>query len=340
MIKPSVIGLDLAKNIFHLAVLNRQCRDIKQKRLRRAQLAQHFAKLPPTHIAMEACGSSHYWARVLQAQGHQVELLPPQHVKAYLRGQKNDYNDAHAIAEASLHQQIRPVPIKTVEQQDEQMLHRMREQLIRERTALANQLRGLLLERGFVIRVGITSIRKHLPEILESDSPELTVVGRRLLTRQYARLLALDEEVSWYAQQLRAQVQQDDVCQRLSELPGFGLIVSSAFKSWIGSGTQFKTGREASAALGLVPRQHSTGGKPRLGRITKRGNKTLRSQLIHGARAVVRCSEGKADPLSRWINRLKGTRGVNKATVALANKLCRVAWVLVSRGERYAPVTV
>lgn len=339
MIKTSVTGVDLAKNIFHLVMLSCTSATAKHKRLRRSQVAHHFANMAPTRIAMEACGSSHYWARLFRAQGHQVELLPPQHVKAYLRGQKNDYNDARAIAEACQHGQIRPVPVKTVEQQDEQMLHRIREQVVRDRTALANQLRGLLSERGFIIPTGIASVRRRVPEILAMDSAELSALGRRLLSRQYQRLLELDAEVQWYEQQLRVQVKQDDVCRRLAALPGFGPVVSSAFKSWIGQGTQFRRGRDASAALGLVPRQHTTGGKPRLGCITKRGDKYLRSLIIHGARSVVQRSDGKSDPLSQWINRLKATRGVNKATVALANKLCRIAWVLVSRGERYQPIS-
>jgi len=337
MIKPSVIGLDLAKTTFHLVHLNRQGREVHAKRLSRTQVARYFAQQSPIHVAMEACGSSHYWARVLQAQGHQVELMPPQHVKAYLRGQKNDYNDARAIAEACLHGRVRPVAIKQVEQQDEQMLHRIREQLIRERTALANQIRGLLGERGCVIRAGLAAVRQRVPEILAHTNPELTALSRRLVARQYARLQALDEEIAWYDQQLQQQVKQDEVCRRLAELPGFGPVVSSMFKSWLGSGEQFRRGRDASAALGLVPRQYTTGGKPRLGRITKCGDKSLRSLLIHGARAVVQRSGGKTDPLSCWINRLKATRGINKATVALANKLCRIAWVLVRRGESYRP---
>lgn len=339
MFKTSVTGLDLAKNIFHLVKLSSKANRATHKRLRRSQVANYFANMAPTHIAMEACGSSYYWARLLQAQGHQVELMPPQHVKAYLRGQKNDYNDAQAIAEACQHGQIRPVPVKTVAQQDEQMLHRIREQVVRDRTALANQLRGLLSERGFTIPTGIASVRRRVPEILSMDNTELSPLGRRLLSRQYQRLLELDAEVEWYEQQLRAQVKLDDVCRRLAELPGFGPVVSSAYKSWIGQGTQFTRGRDASAALGLVPRQHTTGGKPRLGCITKRGDKYLRSLIIHGARAVVQHSDGKSDPLSQWINRLKGTRGVNKATVALANKLCRIAWVLVTRAERYQPIS-
>ena len=339
MINTSVTGLDLAKNVFHLITLNRTAAEAKQKRLRRSQVAHYFANMAPTHIAMEACGSSHYWARLLQAQGHQVELLPPQHVKAYLRGQKNDYNDARAIAEACLHGQIRPVPVKTVEQQDEQMLHRIREQLVRERTALANQLRGLLSERGVAIPKGIASVRRRVPEILTMENNELSILGRQLLSRQYQRLLALDAELKWYDQQLRRQAKEDDVCSRLAELPGFGAVVSSAYKSGVSPGTQFARGRDVSAALGIVPGQHSTGGKPRLGCITKRGNRYLRSLIIHGARSVVQRSDGKNDPLSQWINRLKARRGVNIATVALANKLCRIAWVLVSRGERYKPMS-
>lgn len=337
MNKISVIGLDLAKNIFHLMELSGSGNKFKRKKLRRAQVTAYFTNLAPAHIAMEACAGSHYWARRLKALGHEVELLPPQHVKAYLRGQKNDYNDARAIAEASLHGQIRPVPVKTVAQQDEQMLHRIREQVVRDRTALANQLRGILGERGFAIPTGIAALRRRVPEILSLADTELDDLGRMLLSRQYQRLLALDAEVQWYEQQLQTQVKQDDVCRRLAELPGFGPVISSAFKSWIGSGSQYTRGRDASAALGLVPRQHSTGGKPRLGRITKRGDKYLRSLLIHGARAVVQRSDTKDDPLSRWINRIKVKRGVNKATVALSNKLCRIAWALVTRAERYTP---
>lgn len=335
MIKTSVTGLDLAKNIFHLVTLSPNFNKTACKKLRRTQVAGFFANKAPMHIAMEACGSSHYWARTLLAQGHRVELLPPQHVKAYLRGQKNDYNDAQAIAEACLQNRVRSVPVKSVVQQDEQMLHRIREHLVRERTALANQLRGLLSERGLSIPLGIASVRRQVPEILASESSELSALGRRLLSRQYQRLTALDAELQWYEQQLREQAKEDDVCCRLAELPGFGPVISSAYKSWLGTGSQFTRGRDASAALGLVPRQHTTGGKPRLGRITKRGDKYLRSLIIHGARSVVQRSDGKEDPLSQWINRIKHTRGMNKATVALANKLCRIAWVLVNREEHY-----
>jgi transposase len=335
MNKNSVTGLDLAKNVFHLADMTLGKSESKQKKLRRKQLAIHFANLPPTCIAMEACASSHYWARLFISQGHEVKLLPPQHVKGYLRGQKNDFNDAKAIAEASLHGRVRSVPVKTVNQQDEQMFHRIREQLIRDRTALVNQLRGVLGERGIILSLGIAAVRRQIPEILSSETNELEAFGKRLISRQYQRLLNLDCELEWYDLQLKEQVKNNDDCRRLTSLPGFGPVVSSAFKSWIGDGKQFNRGRDASAALGTVPRQYTTGGKTRLGRITKRGDKYVRSLVIHGARAVIQRSAGKDDPLSQWINKLKAKRGINKATVALANKLIRIAWVIIAKGEVY-----
>ena len=337
MNKHTVIGIDLAKNVFHIVILNQDGKQLKRKKPKRSELSDFIARQELTKIALEACGSAHHWARQFKALGHEVDLLPPQHVRGYLRGQKNDYNDASAIAEACLHNRIRPVPLKSIEQQDEQGFHRIRRQLTGERTRLSNQLRGLLSEYGIVIAEGACSVRNKLPEVLEDAENGLTPRMRELLHRQYQRLLELDKELSWYDEQLAKQSKTDEVCQRLMTVPGIGPVVSSALKSWMGDGRQFDRGRDASAALGVVPRQHSSGDKPCLLGISKRGDSYLRSLVIHGARSVVSRAKNKTDPLSLWINGLVAKRGVNKAVVALANKLVRIAWVIIARGETYQP---
>lgn len=335
--KDTIVGLDLAKNVFHLATINQVGKLIKRKKLKRSQVHEYFIQLEPCKIAMEACASAHYWAREVNAMGHEVELLPPQHVKAYLRGQKNDYNDALAIAESALHGTIRPVAIKCVEQQDDQAFHRIRRQLVGDKTRLINQVRGLLAEYGIVLPQSEAAFRREIPAILGDAENGLTVQFRQLLDRQHQRFLSLAEEIAWYRDQLNIQAKTDEVCCRLTGIPGFGPVVSSAVKSWMGDGRQFNKGRDASAALGVVPRQHSTGGKERLSGITKRGDTYVRTLVIHGARAVVMRAKSKTDPLSLWINRLVATRGFNKAVVALANKLVRIAWVIIARNETYKP---
>lgn len=336
----TLIGLDLAKNIFHAVELNEHGKRCWRKKFSRTQLKRYFHNRASTKIAMEACGSSHYWARLLKQMGHSVELLPPRHVKAYLRGQKNDYNDAQAIAEASCHGAIRPVPVKTIAQQDEQAFHRMRSQCVSQRTRVVNQIRGLLSEYGIVIAQGINPVRRAIPEILEDAENGLNPLFRALLYRSSQRLATLDEELDWFDEQLRHQAKQDDVCQRLQDIPGFGPLVSSAVKCWMGDGHQFRRGRDASAALGIVPRQHSSGGKNILLGISKRGDGYTRTQVINGARSVVIHAKNKSDVLSCWINRLVETRGFNKAVVAVANKSIRIAWVIIARSERYQPRTI
>lgn len=334
----TIIGLDLAKRVFHFVHIDRMTgKIIAKKKLSRGQVSGAMAQQAPSVIAMEACASSHYWARVFQEWGHEVRLYAPQHVKGYVRGQKNDYNDALAIAEAALHGRLKAVPVKTEAQQEAQAFHRIRRQLIKERVSLSNQLRGLLGECGIVIPQGPAAIRRVLPELLEAGTSGLRAGLRELLSRQYRRFQLLEEEIAWYDAQLKQQTRESDVCRRLIDLPAFGTVVSSAFSGWIGDGRQFSRGRDASAALGLVPRQHSTGGKEQLSGITKRGDSYVRCLVIHGARAVVSRAKGKSDPLSQWINRLVTTRGFNKAVVALANKLVRIAWVIVARGETYQP---
>ncbi len=335
MNKLTRIGLDLAKNVFHLVAFDAQGKEIKKKMLRRSQVLSDFAQLPPCLVGMEACASAHYWAREMELLGHTVRLIPPQHVKPYLRGNKNDYNDARAIAEAVTRPGIHFVAIKTPQQQDIQALHRQRQGAIADRTALCNRLRGLLGERGLVFPKGLSALRRRLPAILEDADNGLSDTCRRLLARDYQCLQELDDHIDAYTQELRLHSQQSDACQRLQSIPGFGPIVASVFHSQVGDGRAYRRGRDVAASIGLVPKQHSSGGKNVLLGISKRGDRYLRSLLVHGARAVVIQAAHKDDRLSRWINKLRAERGYNKATVALANKMARIGWAVLANNTVY-----
>ena len=326
----TTVGLDLAKRVFHLI----GC-DAHGKEVKRGQVMAYFANLPPCLIGMEACASAHYWARRLGELGHEVRLIPPQHVKAYVRGNKNDYNDARAIAEAACRPDIRFVAVKTVEQQDVQALHRLREARVGERTALCNQMRGLLAEYGIVLPQGASAVRKRVPELLEEADNGLSDFFRPLLADCYQQLKEIDAHIEFYTQALKRHARDNEAVQPLQTIPGFGLIVASVFHTFVGDGQAFGKGREVSAALGLVPKQHSSGGKTVLLGISKRGNRYLRSLLVHGARAVVRQASTKDDRLSRWINKLKAMRGANKTAVALANKMARIGWAILSHNSVY-----
>lgn len=337
MSKIMTVGLDLAKQVFHVVCCDARGKVVKKRMLKRAQLLPYFATLTPVLIGMEACAGAHHWARELKSLGHQVKVLPPQFVKAYVRGNKNDYNDAQAIAEAVVRPQMREVAVKTMPQQDVQALHRLRAQCVATRTALANQLRGLLGEYGIVLPQGLGHVRRRLPVLLEDAENGLSVLFRQLLKQGYEQLCELDTHIETYTGQLRRHSAQDDACRRLQTIPGFGPIVASVFASAVGNGQAYRRGRDVSAALGLVPRQHSSGGKSVLLGISKRGDGYLRSLLVHGARAVVRQAEHKEDRLSRWITKVKAQRGQNKAVVALANKLARIGWVVLARQTTYQP---
>jgi transposase len=335
----TTIGLDLAKNVFHLVGCDSNGKEVKRKMLTRGKLVAYVANLPLCLIGMEACGGAHHWARRFETLGHTVRLIPAQHVKAYVRGNKNDYNDARAIAEAVRRPDIRFVAVKTLEQQDVQALHRLREARVGERTALCNQLRGLLAEYGIVLPQGVGTVRKRVPELLEDGENGLSDFFRPLLADCYQQLQELDAHIDFYTQQLKEHARHNEAVQRLQTIPGFGPIVASVFHAFVGDAQAFGKGRDVSAALGLVPRQHSSGGKTVLLGISKRGDRYLRSLLVHGARALVRLSGSKDDPLSRWINRLKATRGANKAAVALANKLARIGWAILRQGSVYRAPT-
>ena len=335
MSKITTIGLDLAKSVFHVVCCDARGKLVKRKKLRRGQVLAYFSNLPRCVVGMEACASSHYWARKLETLGQEVRLVAPQHVKPYVRGQKNDYNDALGIAEAVTRPEMRFVSVKTTEQQDIQALHRLRERRIQERTRLCNQLRSLLGEHGLIMPKGVNTLRRRLPEILEDAENGLSDLFRSLLAQSYQQLVELDRHIDFYTEKVEAYSRRHEACQRLQTIPGFGPIVASVFYSVVGDGTGYRRGREVSAALGVVPRQHSSGGKSVLLGITKRGDRYLRSLIIHGSRSVVIQASKKDDALSRWINRIRAERGANKATVALANKLARIGWAVLANKTVY-----
>lgn len=335
--KIKTVGLDLAKNVFHAVCFDDKDHEVSKKKLSRGRLLLYFAQLEPALVGIEACGTAHHWARQLEKLGHTVRLIPPQYVKPYVRGNKNDYNDARAIGEAVTRPGMRFSATKTVEQQDTQALHRMRSQRIRERTAMCNQMRSLVAEYGIVLNKGVTSVRKIIPRLLEDAENGLSDDLRILLAQAYTQLVQLDEHIAFYTRQVEEHSRRHESVGRLRSLPGFGPIVASAFASAVGDGRAFKRGRDVSASLGIVPRQHSSGGKDVLLGITKRGDRYLRSLIIHGARSVVVYAKNKDDKLSCWINGIRERRGINRAAVALANKLARMGWALLRNGGVYQP---
>lgn len=335
--KITTIGLDIAKSIFHMFAVNKNGRFVKKKQLRRKQVLSFMATLEPCLIVMEACGSANYWARKFIELGHQVKLIAPQYVKPFVKGNKNDYNDAEGIAEAAQRPTMRFVPIKSIEQQDIQNFHRQRERIKKERKALASQIRGLLGEYGIVINKGISAIHNELPDILEDATNELTYLSREIFNELWLEFQVKEVKFKACEVRLNTMNKENEICVRLDEILGIGAITASATYAAAGDGKDFVNGRHFSAWLGLVPGQHSTGGKATLLGISKRGNSYLRTLYIHGARAVLRHSENKTDRFSLWAQALKSRRGHNKACVAVANKIARMAWVIMAKGESYRP---
>ena len=331
----STIGLDIAKTIFHYVGLDKQGKQVEKKKLRRKQLLPYFANLTPCTIAMEGCSGAYYWQRELTKLGHKVKLLPAQYIKGHLRGNKNDYNDALAIAEASRVHGIREVTPRSIEQQSIQGLHRLRDGTIGDRTALINQVRGLLSEFGIIFGQGITQVRKGLPCVLEDAENGLPYSFREALFLKYQQLQQLDKQIEEFKRLIQAASNEHEEIELLQSIPGFGSILSSSYYSVVGDGKSFAKGRDVAASVGVVPRQHSTGGKTVLLNISKRGDKYLRKMLVNGARSVVNHAHKKEDALNVWVTRLVEKRGRNKATVALANKLARIAWAVTVSGKPY-----
>lgn len=335
----SMIGLDLAKTVFQLHGIDESGEVVLTKQLRRTDVLKYFAQLRPCLIGMEACGGSHYWSRELSQLGHTVRMMAPAFVKPYLKSNKNDRNDAEAICEAVQRPSMRFVSVKTPEQQSVLHLHHGRRLLVQQRVALSNHLRSVLLEYGIAIPVGDKTLMQRLPELLEDADNELPILSRQLLSELMAAYRQLAERISRLEQQLQAWHQQSETSRRLETIPGVGLLTASALAAALGEGKDFKHGRQLAAYLGLVPRQASSGGKERLLGISKRGDGYLRGLLIHGARAVIRhirrrlqAGQPGGNP---WVEQLLQRCHVNEVAVALANKMARIAWVLLARNETY-----
>ena len=342
----TTIGLDIAKNVFHYAELNRNGRVTGSGMLKRNKVLSHFAGLESAKVVMEACASSHYWGRQLQECGHEVILLPAHKVTPYVQGNKNDKNDAIAIAEAAGRPGIRAVAVKTVEQQDLMMMHSLRQQAVQQRTQKRNALRAHLSERGLTARRGKSGLYALIDSMITPDEDGVIGTGGEIcglfvsmLTKEYKELRVLDQVVEDYDTRIKVLVNGSEPMRRLMEIPGFGPIVASGFIAALGDGQAFKCGRVVSSWLGLTPRQHSTGGKPILLGISKRGNRYLRTMLVHGARAVLRTAEAKdkKDPFSRWAREVAKRRGHHKAILAIANKMARVGWVVLAKDLHYDP---
>jgi transposase len=331
----TTIGLDIAKTVFQLHGVDRNGKPVLRKQLKRNQVLAYFANLPPCLIGLEACAGAHYWARELIKLGHDARLISPQFVKPYVKGNKNDANDAEAICEAVSRPAMRFVPLKSVDQQAVQMLHRIRSGLIKDRTALANRIRGLLGEYGIVVAVGLAQLRRRLPELLEDAENGLPPMARQLFAELQEQLIALDQRVTDYDGKIQVLHQGSEVSRRLAGVPGIGPMTATALLASLGDGKSFSSARQVAAWLGLVPKQSSSGGKPKLLGISKRGDVYLRTLLIHGARAVVTTAAKKDDSQSRWINDLVKRRNRNIAAVAVANKNARVVWALLTKAEAY-----
>ena len=336
------VGVDLAKSVFQIHGVDRSEKPVWRRKLNRAEwLKVLLEKIEPgCEIGMEACGGAHHWARQLQAKGFTVRLIAPQFVKPYVKSNKNDANDAEAICEAMSRPNMRFVLVKTVEQQDIQAVHRVRFELSNQRKAKANQIRGLIAEYGLVAPKELLHLRRALPCWLEDAENGLTERFRRLLNGLWGDLRVLDERLTELDREIAVIAQKDPVAKRLQQLRGVGPITATALVAAVGNGEQFANGRQMSAAFGLTPRQHSSGGKERLLGISKRGDAYLRVLLIHGARSVLRNSKDQDDRLSQWATRLAARSHPNVAVVAMANKTARMAWAMLKNGTDYQPAIV
>jgi transposase len=331
----TVIGLDLAKNVFQVHGIDASGKRLLRRQLKRQQVREFFATQPPVLVGMEACGGAHYWARVLGELGHRVKLMNPKYVKAYVKTNKDDRNDAAAIAEAASRDSVPAVPMKQPWQQDLQAVHRVRSQLMRERVATGNEMRGLLAEYGIVMAKGTRALRTGVPLILEDGANGLSGLMRELITGQYERYCALELRIGKLEHTLKHAAHEHQGCRRLLELPGVGVLGATALVAQVNDARHLKNGRQLAARQGLVPSHSGTGGTARIGHMSGRGDAYVRTLLIHGARCVLRHADRKTDRLSRWVVEIRKRRGTNIAAVALANKLARIAWVVLARGERY-----
>jgi transposase len=337
--KVTTLSIDLAKNVFQVLGADSRGRVVLRKRLTRKRLAEFVAQRPPCVIGMEACAGAHYWGRKFTSLGHTVHLMHPRFVKPYVKTNKNDFNDAEGILEAVSRPTMRFVPINSIESQDMQALHRVRRRLVKQRTAMANQIRGLLHEYGVVLPRGLSAVHRALPTILEDSAKALSDPLRRLLAGCYEELCALAPRIKTIEDEIKAVSRAREDCQRLMQIEGYGPLTSTALAAAVGDAQTFKNGRQLAAWIGLVPQQASSGGRTVLLGISKRGDSYLRLLLIQGAMSVVRAAASKDDARSRWINAVRARRGFKIAAVAVANKNARLAWALLATGRSYRAAT-
>jgi len=331
------IGIDLGKTTFHLVALGAAGKVLVKKKFSQKQLLAYMANLQTSLVGLEACSGAHFLGRALRKQGHDVRLIAAQFVKPFVKTNKNDFIDAEAIAEAVDRKNMRFVPIKTDDQLDLQAIHRVRDRLISRRTAVINQIRAFLLERGLVFAQTPAKLKAAMADILENAEADLKPLMRNLIDMLWSEWKTVERQVEELTDKLEEISAADAGCCRIRKIPGIGPVVATAIVAAIGNGAAFSKGREFAAWLGVVPRQYSTGGKPRLLSISKRGNVYLRKLLIHGARAAV--GRMKRDGLSvgAWLDRLDARAHKNVVVVAMANKLARTAWAVLSSGDDYRP---
>lgn len=327
----ALYGLDLAKSTFQVTGVNQHGKRICGKRLRRKQLLEYFSNHPQVTVAMEACPGAHWMARRLREMGHDARIIPAQYVKPFAQRQKNDANDSLAIAEACRRPKLRPIRIKSIAEQDLQAMHRIRDRLVNQRTRLVCQARGLLLEHGVALRNGVGNFKRQVPEVLEDADNDLSPVTRQLIHDLSEELGFLEQRISDITRRIKAWADENETARRLMTIPGIAALSATALIAAVGDARQFRKGRDLAAWLGLVPKQYSTGGKPTLLGITKQGNPYLRRLLIHGARTCVVHLNREHDRLGQWIGELSKRMHINKVTVALANKLARIAWAIITQ---------
>lgn len=335
MTEISVVGIDLGKSVFHVIAMDGAGHIVKRRKYTRPQLFALFRSLPPCLVGMEACASAHYIGRTLAEMGHDARLMPAQYVKPYLRTQKNDFLDAVAICEAVQRPTMRFVPIKTRDQLELQAVHRVRDRLVSRRTAVSNQIRGLLVEHGITMRKGRGGLHGVVRELLEEENTALSPAMRTLISGLWVEWQATDAAVRDLSRELEQHARQDPACRRLMTVPGVGPLVATAMIAAVADGSAFGRGRDFAAWLGLVPRQMSTGGKTRLSGITKRGNTYLRRKFIHGARSFKLNGNRSNQMIGAWLDDLERRVHKNVATVALANKLARIAWSVLANEKEY-----
>ncbi|NIT61907.1 MAG: IS110 family transposase [Aliifodinibius sp.] len=335
MKKISRIGLDLAKNVFQIHAADKHGNVILRKTVKRNKLLEFFAQCEPCLVGMEACSGAHHWAREITRLGHEVKIMAAQFVTPYRKSGKNDCNDAEAICEAVSRPTMRFVPVKTVQQQAILCVHRSRTILIGERTALINHLRGLLAEFGIIVAQGAANIRKAMPGILEDAENNLPGLARDVFADNYYRLLQVDKRIAEYDARINEIARQEPLVQRILKIEGIGPITATALVATVGDAKTFNSGRQFAAWLGLTPKQKSSGGKYRLGRISKRGDVYLRTLLIHGSRSAMLHTAKRKDRKSQWVEKLKERRNANIAAIALAAKNARIIWSVLSKDEEY-----